>query len=988
MKHRLCVSLVLSLATSGYIWAERGDVAFGERFDTPDDLARWSIIDLNGGRTWEYLEGKAAYMLDWQTSLPGDDWLISPAFELKARTAYELHFDMGVLTKTESMRVCWGASAEPETLARQPLADYHDVTAKDSGAKTIRFVTQEAGSYYLGYYAYSQPDQHRIEVDNIEVVEIGSSSLPAAVDQLSATADAEGGLSAQITFVVPTLALDGEPLSGLTKACLYRADQTEPLMQWSDLQPGATLAFTDTHASQGINTYRVEVENVSGTNQAAEVSVYVGNDTPAATAAVKLSLTADRGVKVSWQPVTQGVHQGYLDASGVTYRVKRGNKTVYEGASCEYVDDSQADSDPQRTVRYSVTPSCHGLTGALVQSAYIGVGRPLTLPYAESFANAKTVAPWYQDPEVNDFGWACAKTPEDTEYEICPQDGDNGFLLSESRMGEVGEQSRYISPIFNFGQTLAPCLTFWFYEGRSPWYDPENDGVINDRLQWQYRTLEGEWQDVKDALYYQNVSSDGWVECQVLLPRCDGKDLVLGLLATSDAPWSAYHDIAIDNVTIVDAGIEHEVACEGIAVDSRRISIGQSLQLAVKVNNRLESAENEVNVSLYRNQELYASETLAIAGMSDEVATFGYTATYDDSRADSIVWQAVVEAHGDAMAWNNVSPTICTSVRPNDVPTVTGLQASCSGLDATIRWTASYSVDPQPKGDPITVTDDFEQYEPFITQQIGHWTTIDGDGATTLATGRIPVAYPHQGEPMAFQVFDVEQAGVWCEGNYDEAFEPMEGSKRYLCCPSTDYPAENDDWLITPRLDGRSHVVSFWAHAATYDAEWIKVYYSLTDTHPDSFLPLTDDDAIVYVHEGWHRLEYEVPDEARYMAVRCVRRSVFLGIDQFTYQCHDGKEDPRTLLGYNIYRDGTRVNEQLLTAPCYVDRLSAAGEYIYQVTAVYAEGESPYSEPLLLDTEAAALTPVGLDMTAPKRLYDLLGRPVAAPSRGGFFFKN
>lgn len=72
--------------------ADSGDVVFGETFDTEEDFARWTLVDNNGGRTWEYLNGAAAYMLDYQTGLPGDDWCISPEFHLSAGRVYELKF--------------------------------------------------------------------------------------------------------------------------------------------------------------------------------------------------------------------------------------------------------------------------------------------------------------------------------------------------------------------------------------------------------------------------------------------------------------------------------------------------------------------------------------------------------------------------------------------------------------------------------------------------------------------------------------------------------------------------------------------------------------------------------------------------------------------------------------------------------------------------------------------------------------------------------
>lgn len=54
-----------------------------------------------------------------------------------------------------------------------------------------------------------------------------------------------------------------------------------------------------------------------------------------------------------------------------------------------------------------------------------------------------------------------------------------------------------------------------------------------------------------------------------------------------------------------------------------------------------------------------------------------------------------------------------------------------------------------------------------------------------------------------------------------------------------------------------------------------------------------------------------------------------------------------SIAGYNIYRDGIRINDAVLTENQYVDDLtgisSETGTYRYQVTAIYDEGESGLS---------------------------------------------
>ncbi len=57
--------------------------------------------------------------------------------------------------------------------------------------------------------------------------------------------------------------------------------------------------------------------------------------------------------------------------------------------------------------------------------------------------------------------------------------------------------------------------------------------------------------------------------------------------------------------------------------------------------------------------------------------------------------------------------------------------------------------------------------------------------------------------------------------------------------------------------------------------------------------------------------------------------------------------------GYNLYRDGVKVNEQPITGTDYIDRgLSGQGGYAYQVTALYGEAESKASQTVLFDLPA------------------------------------
>ena len=320
------------------------------------------------------------------------------------------------------------------------------------------------------------------------------------------------------------------------------------------------------------------------------------------------------------------------------------------------------------------------------------------------------------------------------------------------------------------------------------------------------------------------------------------------------------------------------------------------------------------------------------------------------------------------MPENNKSAEVATSVRPNELPAPEYLSATTSGNNITLMWEACQSVEPA-QGELAYVTDDFESYRPFAIDGVGDWTLYDGDQATTLVTPRIPVNYENQGAPMAFQVFNTTETQTWVDDNMDYAFKPYSG-EQYMAAPSVDYPYENDDWLITPRLDGRAQTIKFWAKAATFDSEWINVYTSTTDNHHDSFVKLNEEERI-YVGDGWREYSFDVPEGTSYFAVRCIRRCVMLMIDDFTFAPAATDEAPRTLTGYNVYCDGEVVAFVPAPETTYTCE-KGNNEVTYYVTAVYEQGESLPSNEVYV--QVSAVEEVMATMPADARIYDVQGR--------------
>ncbi|MDE6326491.1 MAG: choice-of-anchor J domain-containing protein, partial [Duncaniella sp.] len=130
--------------------------------------------------------------------------------------------------------------------------------------------------------------------------------------------------------------------------------------------------------------------------------------------------------------------------------------------------------------------------------------------------------------------------------------------------------------------------------------------------------------------------------------------------------------------------------------------------------------------------------------------------------------------------------------------------------------------------------------------------------------------------------------------------------------------------------------VSFYAASYSEYPESIEVRYSTMGSAIEDFTESVLD--IPYLDQGWNLYEAELPAGAKYFAIRSYAADAFmLMIDDVTFTPELGE---LSLMGYNIYRDGVRINDAPVEEPAFTDADVADGEHLYHVTAVYDKGES------------------------------------------------
>lgn len=941
-----CITMLFPWLGTTTVSANEVDTVFVEDFNSEEDFNQWESINPSEEttKTWIYYstKGNGQARILKESSVAHDNWLISPLFNLEEGKVYELscYIYSGVYNKQERLKVTLGSARNVEAQTTN-LIDLVDFVRGDATHYDQRFSVDATGEYAIGLYAYSQANQGRIEVDSICIKELSMGSVPDSVSGLTATAAEAGLLKATISFTTPSTTSKGDALSSLSSVKISR--NGEEIHTFTDVTPGTYMEYTDEEALQGYNTYEVSAANGDGEGEAKATMVYVGLDVPQNVKHLTAHRNSDLSISLQWNKPTASVHGGYYDEASLQYAIILDGDTLAKTAETEYTFTPSETA--LRSYSFSVAPIATLGCGTDTLSNNVISGTPLTATYAEHFAAGKVVAcGWVTDTAVSINPWEITTT-DDTGVETPDEDGY--MLMADTYYAFDGEPSRAMSPLFDLKDMQNPVFSFSLYQRKAD--DADLYGTSRDSVMLQVSVDGGAWQNVNNGRFspYTDGAS-GWTTCQVPLLSYAGHNVQYALNVKLDSDNGSHHYIFVDNIAIAEAGFGQNVGISSFVADKKRVSIGEDTRFSVEVFNNGNASATGYDVVLYRDgKEEQRLSDCTTEPTESSVYTFTVTSTLADSRLEGAAWSAAVEYASDEVAADNTSDTLTWSVRKNEVEIPLNLQAEQSGDAIKLSWSECASKDAVTTEAAEPFTDDFESYEPFIIDNIGDWTVVDRDGGATLNSPVIPVDYAHKGEPMAWQIFNTTEAGVVTEDHYDNVFLSKSGVQYIMCTSNDDYYKANDDWLISPRLDGKAQTISFFARTpnAASGADWLKVYYSTTDKNPDSFVEV-DPGSHIAVWDWWNSdaYAYDLPEGARYFAIRCVRCYLYCMVDDVTYSPYNGEEPAQTLVGYNVYRDGKKINDDPVTEVTFTDNdVEKEQNVTYNVTAVYEEGESDYS---------------------------------------------
>ena len=893
--------------------------------DFLSEINGYTIINANNDMyTWVAL-GNGSMGIAFNNQKAMDDWLITPPIKLEAGKGYVVSFVAGteIAQFPEAIEVKYGKANTVEAMTNTLVAKTTITEPISNGGTTFTqtLFPDEAGTYYIGFHGVSSADSYYLYLKDFQIETGVSTGAPDFVTELTATPAKGGVLECNVSFKAPTKTLGGATLSSITSIDLYRGETL--VNTFASPAPGASLSFKDVNVPAGDVTYTVVANNSAGPGMKARVSAFVGFQKPEAPASVTVKRTNVTGeISATWDAVTKDLGGETLTANDVTYTLcvyNNGWEPVVENLKTTTYTYRAVSAGEQEFVQLAVFAKTVAGTGEGTTADMIPVGTPYN-GMNETFANAELQYIW----GYNQIGTCFVNIYDDESFaNTSSVTGDNGFIGILAN--EVGFGGNLYSGLISLKDMENPGLSF---------YTSNINGNDTNTILVSVKTSDSdEWEEVMPTTTINKLypGVEGWFKTMVPLKKYAGKTVQVQITGIVQG----YKNIFFDDIKVAELP-DYDLAVKNITSPAS-VDAGESFDVKVKVANEGVRAAEAYAVELYENGKLVDTKNMgSLASGAEETVSFKLTMS--PIASEVVEYYANVVYATDEDMTNNRSATIKVTPIESTLPAPSNLEAELvEQTGVKLKWDA-----PDLSGGVTKqVVDDFEDAD-GVAAEYGDWLFVDVD---KVAVGGI------KGITIPGITSGITKGSFWVWDNNvmqgNSSYTAHSGSKFIFSLYRADGKAA-DDWAVSPLLSGQAQTISFYARSLSSDyPEAVQVLWTSVEDidagnfKPESFSSLRD---ISPVPAQWTLYEVDVPVNAKHFALRShASNSFMLMIDDITYTV-GGTADIK-LEGYNIYRDGVKINSSPVKETEYVDtdiRSVAEGEaHTYVVTAVYTvEGES------------------------------------------------
>ncbi len=909
---------------------------YSESFSRASSISDYTIIDANGdGKTWSWDSDNRCLWMPYNTEMAMDDWLITPPIKMQAGKSYDISISArnnSLSNYPERISVSLGTAPTVAGMTTTLVAPTL-LTGKEFTKLGTTYVCEADGYYYVGVRGCSDADCYYMYLNNITVSAGVLVDAPAAVENATITPGANGARTVDLSFTTPTKNYKGEDLTALTKVQIKRDGDVVKTFDAPAL--GAQLSYQDNVPDQGDYTYVITAFSDKGEGQPVTLTTHVGIAYPGKVTNVKLVENEDGNVTISWDPVTTDVNGSPLDSQFIKYQIRNLNESGYpvivsDISSLDYNYDA-VDEGNQEFIYLGVSAVTERGEGTITASDMIPVGTAYSTPYKESFRNQ--TLKYILGLEENMAETATWVLVGDATG-INAYDGDNGYLCFNGP--SIGSQARFFTGKISLKDMKSPQLSFATYN-----FVNEDDLTAQNTnlITIEVKEPGGIWFPISNKSVYDMIGEEnptkGWHKVFVSLSKYAGKDVQIRLTCTTNY----YTYTLFDAFTVANASDYNLVAGDLTAPEAAGVNEEFDLLFSVDNDGSKDVAGSDYTVQLYCNDKL-VNEVAGVDIKSHAGAQITLKHSLSAAAPTNNSYKAVINYAADEVTDNNTSGTAIVKLQPNSLNAPTDVTATLND-DETVNltWTESEPIVPTE-----TILESFEGGNTGDGSYSG-WTFIDNDGE--LVGG--PLYYTIPGIPRgagkaSFVVFNGPDCGITTASAHS-------GDQCLLSVSCYDSSKEVDDWAISPELSGEAQTISFYARSfSAYSFDSIEVLYSTTDNDINSFVSVATYEKI---SNEWTKYEVKLPAGALYFAIRNNSTGGYmLLLDDVSYISVVQGADLINPLGYNVYRNGEKINSELVTGTSFIDADPIDGTNEYRVSAVYEQGESVAAGPASIQFSA------------------------------------
>lgn len=908
----------------------------------------YTAIDGNGDTTkWGFGTSGASYKTSNSRSQQADDWMVMPEVYLEEGKVYEFtaqaYTQVTSLNKPQILSVYVGQGTTQEALSTM-IVEESEVCASKSDPYILRgtFKAPATGGYNFAIrcttprkspYGYD----NTVYIPEIHITGGMSEASPQIVTDVTVTPEATGLHSAKISCKAPTVNIMGEPLTGRVTIDIYRDGEK---VKSTTASAGGTVNYTDNVDQLGNYSYSIVPSQGEAFGPPYRTSVFIGPYAAMAPDNVKILEAYQPGyVMVYWDPVTRDINNNTISASNVTYMVyklvKENNQSVLAPAldapikECSAVILANENPEKQHMVEYFVKASNREAEGSYSRSPYIAVGTAYKLPVK-----------YTEMADLNSYVMGTGAILGGASFSfvgngdgVIAQDNDDCFFASNSDILD-GKSCYLFTGKIDLADCERPELSFYTWK-----LDDEDDNVIQTHI-----LCDGKFETVTPApdygnIRHENLKSECWTKVRYDLSKYKGKYIQIRITASHNT----HYNTLLDNIRIQEVA-DKDLVATSISAPAQ-VKSNEKFDISVSLTSFGWQPAKDFTVDLYRDGEIVDSQVVAELNYEEETTVvFENAMTPFDENGNKAVFSAEIVFDGDKDMTNNTTDEVTVERLISTMPVVEDLQAELTDNGTRLTWTP-YVLDVPA---PAPYTEDFEDALPWSTELEG-WTFVDEDKERIVRRLSTAITLPFpSGAKLPWFVFDDSE---WP----DQAAALAHSGHKYLGASSSDdydddegyYPLIKD-WAISPVLTGEAQTITFWAKSFS-SGDRIQVWYA-TEVTDDikkftQIKPFGNTAGNQTVTKDWAEYSVELPEGAMRFALRSYSEcKKMLMVDDVTYTPDLAYGLP-VLVGYDVYRDGVKINDAPVTGGEYLDTDMPTGNHTYHVVGVFDSGEAELSNP-------------------------------------------